>query len=160
MKSLLVVGAGGYGRLVKEIAQLNGYERIDFLDDNSSLAVGKIAEVENLEASYDGSIVAIGNPKIREEIIKKLKKPVTLVHPSAVVSISAAVECGCVIEAHAVVNSEAIIGKSCFICAGSVVNHNASVGNCCQIDCNATVSCGARVANGTKVESCTVYRRK
>ena len=158
MKSLLVIGAGGYGRVVKEIAQLNGYGKIDFLDDNSSLSVGKIADVENLEDFYDGSIVSIGNPEIREEILKKLKKPVTLVHPSAVVSISAVVEPGCVIEAHAVVNSEAIIGKSCFICAGSVVNHNASVGNCCQIDCNATVSCGARVTNGTKVESCTVYR--
>lgn len=33
MKSLLIVGAGGYGQLVKEIAELNDYEKIDYLDD-------------------------------------------------------------------------------------------------------------------------------
>ena len=32
MKSLLVIGAGGHGRVVKEIAQDIGYEKIDFLD--------------------------------------------------------------------------------------------------------------------------------
>ena len=30
MKSLLVIGAGGHGRVVKEIAQDIGYEKIDF----------------------------------------------------------------------------------------------------------------------------------
>ena len=56
MKSLLVIGAGGYGRVVKEIAQLNGYGKIDFLDDNSSLAVGKIADVESLEDNSEAII--------------------------------------------------------------------------------------------------------
>ena len=45
---LLVIGAGGYGRLAKEIAILNGYEIVDFLDDNSPLAVGKVDELEDL----------------------------------------------------------------------------------------------------------------
>lgn len=46
---LLIIGAGGYGHLVKEIAVLNGYEIVDFLDDNSPLAIGKVNELEDIE---------------------------------------------------------------------------------------------------------------
>jgi UDP-3-O-[3-hydroxymyristoyl] glucosamine N-acyltransferase len=151
MPSLLIVGAGGYGRLVKEIAELNGYEKIDFLDDISPLAVGKIDELEQVEPCYDASIVAIGNPVVREEVFRKLQRPVTLIHPTAVVSRSATVGSGSVIEANAVVNSEAVVETGSFICSGAVVNHNAVVHEFCQIDCNAVVGSGAEVVRGMKV---------
>lgn len=156
---LLIVGAGGYGHIVKEIAILNGYETVNFLDDNSPIAVGRISELEIIEARYDGSIVAIGNPEIKEKIFGKLKKPTTIIHPSAVVSTSAFIGDGCVIEANAVINSEAVIGEGVFICAGAVVNHNSIVGKFCQVDCNAVVAMGAEVPKGHKVESCTVFKR-
>ena len=38
---LLIIGAGGYGQLVREIAELTEeYEQIDFLDDAYEEAVG------------------------------------------------------------------------------------------------------------------------
>lgn len=156
---LLIVGAGGYGRLVKEIAELTGYSLVDFLDDNSPLAVGKIDELEEIEDKYDGSIVAIGNPEIKEKIFKRLKKPVNVIHPTAVMSKSVTIGAGCVIEAQSVVNSEAAIGDGVFVCAGSVVNHNAVVKEFGQIDCNAVVAMGAEVPKGHKVESCSVFRK-
>lgn len=158
MKSLLIVGAGGYGHLVKEIASLCGYAKIDFVDDNSPEAIGTVSQLETLEEQYDASIVAVGNPIIRQEICKKMKKQITLIHPSAIVSASAVIGVGCVAEAHTVINTAAIIENGSFICAGAVVNHNAIVGNYCQIDCNAVVSSGAKVPDGTKVLSCCVYR--
>ena len=157
MKSLLIIGAGGYGRLVKELAELLGYEKIDFLDDNSPLAVGKVQELEILQNEYDGTIVAIGNPAIREKLFRKVKRPVSIIHPSAVISPSAQIGEGCVIEAGTVINTAATVQNSCFICAGAVVNHNAEVEEFCQIDCNAVVGSGMIVPSGTKVESCTVY---
>lgn len=156
---LLIIGAGGYGRLVKEIAVLNGYEIVDFLDDNSPLAVGKIDQLEEVEDEYDGSIVAIGNPEIKESIFSRLKKPVSLIYPTAVVSKSAEIGVGCVIEANAVVNSEAVVKDGVFICAGAVVNHNSVVNEFCQIDCNAVVAMGAEVPKGMKVESCSVFKK-
>ena len=33
MKTLYIVGAGGHGRVVADIARLNGYDDIRFLDD-------------------------------------------------------------------------------------------------------------------------------
>lgn len=156
---LLVIGAGGYGQLVKEIAILNGYDIVDFLDDNSPLAVGKVDELEDLEKGYDGSIVAIGNPEIREKIYRRLKHPVNLKHPTAVVNQSAIIGTGCVIEANTVVNSEVTIGDGVFVCAGAVVNHNASVKEFSQIDCNAVVAMGTEVPKGYKVESCSVFSK-
>ena len=155
---LLVFGAGGYGRLVREIAEAQGYS-VDFLDDNSPLAVGKIEEIEEIEKDYNGSIVAIGNPEIRERIFRRLKNPVTVIHPSAVISKSAEIGTGCVIEANAVVNSEAVVKDGSFICAGAVVNHNSVVNEFCQIDCNAVVAMGAEVPKGHKVESCSVFKK-
>lgn len=157
---LLIVGAGGYGRLVREIAELTGFVTVDFLDDNSPLAVGKIDEIEKIEDKYDGSIVAIGNPDIKEKIFRRLKKPVSVIHPKAVVSKTAGIGKGCVVEANAVVNSEAVVKDGSFICAGAVVNHNSVVGEFSQIDCNSVVAMGAEVTSGLKVNSCTVFNKK
>ena len=103
MKSLLIVGYGGYGQVVKEIAAMQGYDRIDFVDDNNPQAVGTTEQIEQLETQYDGSIVAIGNPELRKLFFERLKNPVTLIHPSAVISDSASIGAGCVIESGAVV---------------------------------------------------------
>ena len=159
MKSLLIIGAGGYGQLVKEIAEMIGYKKIDFLDDNSREAIGKINEIEEIEGRYGGSIVAIGNPEIREKIFERLKKPITLIHPKAVVSKSAAVGAGCVIEVRAVVSANAEVKRGTFICAGAIVNHNSVVGEFAQLDCNAVVACENYVPDGYKVHSCTEYRK-
>ena len=34
MKRLLIIGASGHGKVVADIARLNGYQEIVFLDDN------------------------------------------------------------------------------------------------------------------------------
>ena len=65
MKSLLIIGAGGHGQVVKEIAQDLGYERIDFIDDHNSRAIGKIKDLENFK-EYQNAFVGIGNNKLRD----------------------------------------------------------------------------------------------
>lgn len=159
MKSLLIIGAGGYGRLVKDIAKICGYGKIDFIDDNYSDAVGSNADLDIIKNKYEGSIVAIGNPDVREQISDKLGNLVTIVHPSAFISPTAHIEAGCVIEANAVVSAHSLVGKSSYVCAGAVVNHDAVIHNCCQIDCNAVVASGATVPDKTKVMSCSVWNK-
>lgn len=52
-KRLLILGAGGHGKVVREVAlsllDIDGnpvYESVDFLDDNSVDVIGKIADLE------------------------------------------------------------------------------------------------------------------
>lgn len=157
-KTLLIVGAGGYGQLVKEIAFECGYDSVDFLDDNNAIAIGKIEELNLFQKNYDGCVVAIGNPTIRAGILKNIDNPVSLVHPNATVYKSAVIESGCIVEANAVISASAIVRQGSFICAGAVVNHNAEVEEFCQIDCNAVVAAGKCVSSSTKVDSCTVWK--
>lgn len=161
--SLLIIGAGEFGQLVKELAEDLGYKKIDFLDDCSFLAIGKVAEYKQFIDVYDEFIVAIGNPNVRRQIVEMLQDSFslcTLIHPRAVVSKSAQIAEGCIVEANVVVNTGARIEKACLINAGSVVNHNSVVNEYCQIDCNAMVAADAIVPSNTKVTSCTVWKDK
>lgn len=163
MKSLLIVGAGQYGQLVKEIAELLGYEKIDFLDDNSQFAIGKMSDYQKFMGEYEEFIVAIGNPLVRRTVVEQMEKfflLTTIIHPTASISRSAKLKRGCVIEANSVINTAVEIGKACFINAGAVVNHNSRIGDYCQIDCNAVVAAGTCVPENTKIHSCTVWKEK
>ena len=154
--NLLILGAGEYGQLVKELAR-NKYTTIDFLDDNSEAAIGKIDDMTKYRLDYD-AIVAIGNPEKRKELYEKLAalkfNIVTIISPRSCVSQSASIEPGCVVEPMAVINTGAKIKRGAFINAGAVVNHNAVVNEFCQIDCNAVVGANAEVPAGMHLNYC------
>lgn len=145
--NLLILGAGEYGKLVKELAR-NKYTTIDFLDDKSSAAIGKLEDYKKFVDKYE-AIVAIGNNETRLSWIEKLEKDgfviPTLISPQAYVSPSAQIEKGCIVEPMAVINANAILKKGTIISSGAVVNHNAMVKQGCHIDCNAVVGADAIV---------------
>lgn len=146
--NLLILGAGEYGQLVKELAK-NKYTTIDFLDDKSVVAIGKFEEYKNLKNKYSDAIVAIGNNEVRMEWLIRLKEagfnlPI-LISNKAYVSSTAVIEEGCIVEPMSVINANAKVEKGTIISAGAVVNHNAVVKQGCHIDCNAVVGTDAIV---------------
>ena len=77
MKKLLIIGAGQYDMVAKEIAEsMNCFERIGFVDDASDIAVGKLCDIEKLIREYDSAVVAIGNSELRLNLIKGYVKSV------------------------------------------------------------------------------------
>lgn len=148
MKKLVIIGAGGHGRVVADIARLNGYEDIIFLDDADVLqASGKVSDyVKYTDADF---LIAIGNNSIREKIQTVLTenscKIVTLIHP------------------HAVIGSDVVIGNGTVVMAGTVVNTGARIGNgvilntCCSVDHDCVIddychiSVGAHLAGSVTV---------
>lgn len=148
---LLILGAGGYGQVAKEVAQ-NSYSYIEFLDDNSELAIGKINELEKFR-DYKNAFIAIGNPKIRKELFEKCESVgfsmISLISDKAYISPSAMIDKGCIIEPMAVINANSTINKGTLVCAGAIINHNAVVNDFCQIDCGAVVGAGCVVPSGT-----------
>src|SRR3954470_2763086 len=89
-KNLLILGAGGHGRVVKETAVAMGdFDSIDFLDDNSEIAIGKCEDFKKYSNDYSYVFVAFGNNEQRMRYIVKLidagfQFPV-LIHPTAYV---------------------------------------------------------------------------
>lgn len=172
IQNLLIVGAGIYGLVAKEIAESMGcFLRIDFVDDGTketpdgTPVIGKTKDLPELSKRYANVVVAIGNPEVRQKLIRFIEEEtllrlVTLVSPRAYVSPSARIGKGCIIEPMAVVHTGCVLGKGCLICAGAVVNHAAMCGDCVQVDCNATVAGNTVVPGGIKVASGTVYENK
>lgn len=157
-KSLLIIGAGGHGQVVKEIADACGYTKIDFLDDKAQHAVGKLNEVPYLAPNYDGVIIGIGNNTIRHVITEKLERLeninlVTLVHPTAYVSTTAVIGKGTVVEPHSIVNARSGIGEGCIISVGAIVDHDSSVGSFSHINAGAICMAGSNIEPLTKINA-------
>ncbi len=162
LSNLLILGAGQYGSLVYDIAKdTKKFDKIDFLDDVSSKAIGKINEAKKFTKAYKFAIVAIGDSSKRLEFLKFLEKngfeiPV-LCSTKAYIAPSAHVSSGSIIEPMAVINSNSKIGRGCLICAGAVVNHNSIVKDGCQIGCNAVVPSTQTVPENTKLPCGCVF---
>ena len=168
-KNLLIVGAGAYGLVAREIAESMGcFNKIDFIDDNAEIAfdgtkiIGRVADIENLQSHYNNIVVAIGNPNVRITLIQKIKNEtscsvISLISPLAYVAPSAIIGDGCIIEPMATVHAACNLGIGCLICAGAVVNHAAECCDGVHVDCNATVPGYVKVSPATKVYSGTVY---
>ena len=146
--NLLILGAGEYGQLVKELAR-NIFTTIDFLDDNSPAAIGKLDDYKKLKEKYNNAVVAIGDNEIRAQWIDRLEEagynlPIVL-SDRAYISPSAVTEPGCIVEPMVVIQTNAKVEKGSIMSSGAVVNHNAVVHKFCHIDCNAVVGADAVV---------------
>ena len=145
MRKLTIIGASGHGKVVADIAKLNGYEAIQFLDDDTRIAhCGGNPVVGRTDSTVDGDIfVAIGNSDIRARLSKN-RKLITLIHPNAVIAGDVEVGEGSVIMAGVVINAGAKIGRGCIINTSSSIDHDCVVGDYCHIAVGAHL-CGTAV---------------
>lgn len=143
-KSLLILGAGGHGKVISEIAEDIGFVRIDFLDDNSSIAIGTLAELAERGREYDYIFCGIGNNHIRKKMLDNVQKlhykiPV-LIHPTAYISRTAELERGTVVEPKAIINANSKIGEGCIISVGAIVDHDTRIGAYVHINAGFVVT--------------------
>lgn len=154
---LAILGASGHGKVLADIAELTGWEKIDFFDDawperknnGAWQVIGDTQKLLDSLKAYDGVIVAIGNNKIRQQKLQQLDsagaKIITLIHPSATVSRYTKIGPGSVVVAGAVINPDCIIGS------GAIINTCSSVGHDCTLGDAVHICPGARLAGGTVV---------
>ena len=152
---LTIIGASGHGRVVADIAKLNGYDEIEFLDDDEKLTqcgsypvVGKTDMA--LEIQND-IFIGIGNASIRKMFMEKYadKSFVTLIHPDAVIAEDVKIGIGTVIMAGAVINSGAKIGN------GVIINTCSSVDHDCVVDDYVHIAVGAHLCGTVSVGEST-----
>jgi len=152
---LTIIGASGQGKVVAEVAEKNGYDEIEFLDDNESLeSCGKWAVVgtsEKAEACENALFVAIGNSEIRKRLMERYadKFMPVLIHPSAVVSDDAAIGRGSVVMAGAIINPGTSIGEGCILNTVSSVDHD------CIVEDYVHIAVGAHLCGTVKVGAVT-----
>ncbi|MFA0477117.1 acetyltransferase [Vibrio breoganii] len=159
MTSCAILGASGHGKVIAELAELNGYDPIDFYDDawsaKSSVECWEIkGNTDNLFAiveSYDLVVVAIGNNEVRVEKSRQLMnagaKLGVLAHPSSVISPLATLGLGTVVMANAVVNPFSKVGFACIVNTAATIDHDCNLGD------GVHVSPGVNIAGGVNIGS-------
>ena len=132
MKPLVIVGAGGHGRVVHDVALSLGLAVAGFLDDSRSGEVngvpvlGGTARIETLLADHS-FIVAMGGQQARRRfstLIAGRAELATLVHPTAWVSPSARIGQGSVLVGGVIVNANADVGAFCILNTGCTIDHD------------------------------------
>lgn len=161
-RQLLIIGAGGHGRVVADIAiKMNKWESILFLDDDVNNkksmgidVIGKTNEASHYISNSD-IFVAIGNNKTRETLQTQLETqgariPI-LIHPSAVVSSDVELAMGTVLMAGAIVNCGSKIGKGCIINTASTIDHDNILEDYVHISPGTNLAGAVRIGKGTWV---------
>lgn len=156
-KNLLIIGAGGHGKVVKEIAEALGYTNIAFLDDNSPEAIGRIADSKAYVNQYQEAFLGIGNNKFRRELLARLEqegfKIPVLIHPTAYVSKSAVIGKGTVVEPKAIVNANSKVDIGCIISVGSIVDHDVVLEDCVHVNAGAICKAGSLVCSCGRIDA-------
>ncbi len=163
---LIILGAGGYGRTVADVAAQTGqFDEISFLDDNSAAldAIGKCAEFERFRDSQTAFYPAFGNNESRMMWLYHLREAgcaiPTIIHPTAYVSPTAQVEPGTVILPHVIVNTSCVVKAGCIVNCGAIVDHGCVLEEGVHICVGAIVKADNRIPGKMKVEAGVVIER-
>lgn len=154
---ILVLGAGGHGKVVADCALSCGLVVTGFLDDAvrpgievlGIPVIGALSELPRLRTAAGTVVVAIGDGATRVSLIDLarsigLRTP-ALVHPSATVSRFASIDEGTVVLAQAAINAGAHVGR------GVIVNTAATVDHDCMVGDGVHVCPGAHLAGSVRI---------
>ena len=160
--SLLILGAGGHGNVVKEIAYSNKSKigplrDITFLDDNESKdSDGRLSLCEDniFRKKFKYAFVGIGNAKIRLFWLKKIMSlgyecPV-LIHQNAWVSPSSNIGKGTVVMPNSVIMTNSKIGLGCIINTSSTIDHD------CILERGVHIAPGCNLAGNITIKEKTM----
>lgn len=155
---LIILGAGGYGRNIADLAEQSGrYDNICFLDDGDTAAAGKCADFQRFLDEDTEFYAAFGNNALRMDWLKKFIECgcniATIIHSAAYVSPKATVGRGVAILPGAIVNTGTVIGDGCIVNCGCIVDHDCVLGEGVHISPGAIVKAENRIPALIKVES-------
>jgi sugar O-acyltransferase (sialic acid O-acetyltransferase NeuD family) len=179
MENIIIIGSGGLSLeivdLIDSINKINEqYKIVGLLDDNKTTY--EISKYPILGTTSDISrysnysfVIAIANPKIREEFFHRLEgfklKTPNLIHPKSEISKYAFIEknSGIIINYQAQISALARIEKGVIIDSYSYIGHETSfnqfvtvypgcqISGKCLIQSNSEIGLGSKIIQGLKI---------
>ncbi|RZJ24228.1 MAG: sugar O-acyltransferase [Haliea sp.] len=162
VSTLLILGAGGHGRVVADAALEQGaWQGVRATDRDPARCIGELISGVPLQPLHEAVSsgaevhVAIGNGGARraESALITASRLTSVVHPGASVSAHAKLGPGCFVAAQAVVAAGARIGAGVIVNHAAVVDHDVEVGDFSHIAPRATLGGGVRVGSDVLVGS-------
>lgn len=161
-KKVVVIGAGGHGKVVVSTLQASGVVVDAIYDDNPKhwgtqiLAVpvcGPISEISAAPQRFSG-IIGIGHAGVRQRVAESLTiEWLTAVHPRAFVHPSVKLRAGTVVFAGAVLQPNVQIGSHVIVNTSASIDHDCEIGDFVGIGpgthLSGTVRVGDRSLLGT-----------
>lgn len=149
-RPLTIIGCGGHGRVIADIARETGVPEVGFIDDNFASAPADLGVDGPVQDKLPGLVgrhrfvVGIGDAGARRmvaELVLSLGGELaTLVHPSAVIARDVRIGVGTVVMAGVVVNTGTVIGRF------AVINTRASIDHDNLIEDNVQICPGCTLA--------------
>lgn len=153
---MLLYGASGHARVVKDCIVSSGGEVNAIFDDNQDLIqLDNIKVVGYYDPEFESSqpvIISIGDNLVRKKIASKIKHAFGKgIHKAATVSPSSEIGEGTVIMPGAIVNAGSSVGKHCILNSNSVVEHDCNLGDYVHISPSVTLCAEVSVGEGTHI---------
>ncbi|WP_188454966.1 acetyltransferase [Virgibacillus oceani] len=163
MSKLILIGAGGHSKVIKDIVALEMEmdlyaivdDAIDQTEKLDKIIYANTSLLDSLNLKEYKFCIAIGNNYVRKKLFKKFSIPieqyVTLIHPSAVISKGAKIGYGTVVMPNVVINADTTIGNHCIVNTNSVVEHDNILSDFVHVSPSATLSGVVSVGEGTHI---------
>ena len=162
-----IIGAGGYGRVIAEIAEeMDIYSEICFLDDNSTdgRVIGKCGEYAVYINGETEFYVAFGANEFRlqwiNDLLEKGAKVATIVDKTAYISPSATIGIGSAVLPKSVVNTNCIVNKGVIVNCGAVIDHDCIIGEGTHICLNTVIKAENAIPSVVKIEAGVVVENR
>lgn len=169
IKNCVILGGGGHAAvLIELILNQNNLQVRAILDSdadknkikimgipvlgNDSLLPQLIMEGVN---SFVVGIGSTGKTTLRQKIyvlgLKHNLKPISIIHPKAIIAKSAQIGRGAQIMAGVIINTKAILGENVLVNCGAIIEHDCKIGKNVHVASGATVAGGVTIGDGAHI---------
>lgn len=175
MNKLVIIGAGGMGRTIYDIAcESIGYgsEFIikGFIDDNLLALdgftgypplLGSITNyIPEKEDVFTSSIGGNLRKVCIEQLLERNAKFINIIHRTARIGTNVVLGCGNIIAAFTSLGADCCIGDYNMIQSYTVIGHDARIGDFNRIDTHVTCVGGIQIGNETVIHTSAVINHK
>lgn len=175
MKHLIIIGAGGMGRVMYDMAResigyQSDYDIKGYIDDNlHSLDnfIGYppiIATISDYTPQTDDIFICSigGNSRkaCMESILRKGGEFLTLIHQTARIGTNVELGKGCMVGAFTTIAADAKIGNYNFIQSNMIIGHDVVIGNWNRIDSHTMLIGGITIGNENMIHSAAVINHE
>ena len=171
MKQLIIIGAGGMGRTLYDLAQESIGFGVDyvikgFIDDNTLALNGYenyppiIGTINDYQPSIDEificSIGGAARRKCIEKIVSKGGSFLTMIHKTARIGTNVVIGAGSIVGAFTAIGADAKIGRFNLIQSQTIIGHDSKIGDWNRIDTHVTLVGGTIVEDETDIHTAAV----
>ena len=168
MKNLIIIGAGGMGRTIYDMACENiGYKKDfvikGFIDDNLKALDGfeNYPPLVDTIRDYhiqenDIFVCSIGGESRRacmESIIARGGEFMTMIHPTSRIGTNVKIGKGCYVGAYTIIAADAFVDDYNFIQSHTIIGHDVKLGKWNRIDSNVFVVGGVVIGEGCMIHT-------